>query len=121
MVWMSRRYTFAHAYRIVFVCLAAMALGGKPLYRYLMTFQPIAELMNFVSDDEVLQMLKMNFSVNLLRVLAAEIVAHSMIKAYVPANKSFGAPKARARGVKPGRARSPMDMMVDRPWIRFRF
>jgi hypothetical protein len=112
MIWMSKRYTFAHTYRIIFICLAALALVGKPIYRKLMTFKPIADSMSFLDEDAAIQILDLT-AVNMLRVLAAEIVVYALFKAYGPANKSFAARKTLPRAGKPGRARSPMDVMVD--------
>jgi hypothetical protein len=111
MLWLSRRYTFAHAYRICFILLAAVA-GSLHLF-YLIAFEPTGALLA-PFDREDLHAVAEPAAVNLLRVLAAELLIYSLVKSHKPAMEAFAKRRVRPRAAKPGRGVDPME-----PFYRF--
>ncbi len=112
MIWMSKRYTFAHAYRILFVCLAALTLVSKFIYPRLIAYQPIADSLSFLDPSSTGEILELA-AVNIARVLFAEIVVYSMVKSYGEAHRIFAMKKAVPKPKKAGVVRSPMDQLVE--------
>lgn len=79
--WMTTHYGFVRAYRVVLFYLAMGLFGLRYAYPRLLENREIAKSLSFVDEDLVLRALDLS-SINLLRVLLAEIVVYAMVSSY---------------------------------------
>lgn len=79
--WMTTHYGFVRAYRVVLFYLAAGLFALKYVYPKLLERGEIAKSLSFVDEDLALRALDLS-SINLLRVLLAEIVVFAMVSSY---------------------------------------
>jgi len=79
--WMTTHYGFVRAYRVVLFYIAVGLFALEYAYPKLLENKDIAKSLSFVDEDLVLRTLDLA-SINLLRVLLAEIVVFAMASSY---------------------------------------
>lgn len=113
LVWMARHYTLAHSYRILILFFAAAAFGARFLVPRLSQYPEVARALWFLPETEATTELLELISLNLLRVLAAEIVVYSLVLSYKPAMQAFERRRVKPRPAKAKASTSPLDQGIE--------
>lgn len=109
---LSRRYGFAHAYRIVLFCAGAGVFGAKYLYQYSLQFEAVSKALSSFDESQIMGLAEMA-AVNALRILVLEIVVFSIVRAVGPTRMAFAKRRIAPRKARHTGPRTAIDPAID--------